>query len=319
MSRDTFNLLVQSIQNHPIFHNDSNNPQKAVHIQLACTLERLGCCGNGASVSKFARQWRIGTLYLNRVMTAIRSLKERYIRWPSQNEKQRIKNQFKTKFGFPGCIGAMDGTDVKFNTRPSIDGSSWFSRKKIYGFNIPLCCDDRHCITYYEVGWCASIHDSTVFRNTNIALKPELHFSEDEYLLCDSGYPLTEHTITPFRRPYGTNSDKEKFNHCHAYARVVIEHTNGILKQRWQSLDGLRTPMNNKGSLKFLCEWVETCIILHNFTILSGDDWSEYDDEFQIIPHRNYDIRDENATQRFLGETKRSSLKDYLVKKMFIK
>ena len=45
----------------------------------------------------------------------------------------------------------------------------------------------------------------------HIFSSPSNDFSGDQYLLGDSGYPLTSTCITPYRKPYLENSDKDKF------------------------------------------------------------------------------------------------------------
>ena len=50
-----FQVLLDLIQEHPIFCNHSNNPQTPDQTQLAVTLYHMGCYGNGASLEDIAR------------------------------------------------------------------------------------------------------------------------------------------------------------------------------------------------------------------------------------------------------------------------
>jgi hypothetical protein len=50
----TFQVLLDLIEGHPVFSNNSNNPQAPVQTQLAVTLYRMGRYGNGASVLDIA-------------------------------------------------------------------------------------------------------------------------------------------------------------------------------------------------------------------------------------------------------------------------
>ncbi|KAF7371745.1 DDE Tnp4 domain-containing protein [Mycena venus] len=47
---DTFDVLIERIEDHPVFSNNSHHPQTPVFIQLAIALYRLGLHGNAASV-----------------------------------------------------------------------------------------------------------------------------------------------------------------------------------------------------------------------------------------------------------------------------
>jgi hypothetical protein len=85
------------------------------------------------------------------------------------------------------------------------------------------------------------MHDSTVYKDLEIYKYPQNYFSADQYLLGDAGYPLNIRLITPFRKPYTENSKKDVFNYRLSKARVKVEHTNGILKERFQILKGIRT------------------------------------------------------------------------------
>ncbi|MBW0566192.1 hypothetical protein O181_105907 [Austropuccinia psidii MF-1] len=51
--------IYEMIQNSPLFKNQSNCPQLNACLQLALTLERLGCNGNGASLGRLARSYGI--------------------------------------------------------------------------------------------------------------------------------------------------------------------------------------------------------------------------------------------------------------------
>jgi hypothetical protein len=55
VSPDVFQVLLDLIEDHPVFQNDSNNAQASVQVQLAVTLYRMGRYGNGASLEDIAR------------------------------------------------------------------------------------------------------------------------------------------------------------------------------------------------------------------------------------------------------------------------
>ncbi|KAJ1559031.1 hypothetical protein HK096_001872, partial [Nowakowskiella sp. JEL0078] len=65
ITKESFLLLLNEIENHTVFTNASTYEQRPIWIQLAVCLEHLGFDGNGVSIGKVARHFRIG----NRTVT----------------------------------------------------------------------------------------------------------------------------------------------------------------------------------------------------------------------------------------------------------
>ncbi|VDB94232.1 unnamed protein product [Peniophora sp. CBMAI 1063] len=82
-----FDDLVKAIKGHAVFHNNSNNKQADVDIQLAVALYRLGHYGNATSTMKVALQFGIGygsvQNYTDRVLAAIndKAFKSSALQW----------------------------------------------------------------------------------------------------------------------------------------------------------------------------------------------------------------------------------------------
>ena len=49
-------------------------------------------------------------MYKKRVVKAIRSLRDRYYKWPTSEERAEIAERIRQKYGFPNCCGMGDGT-----------------------------------------------------------------------------------------------------------------------------------------------------------------------------------------------------------------
>jgi hypothetical protein len=79
-----FQTILNLIEEHPIFTNNSNNSQTPVEQQLAVTLYRMGRYGNGASLENIARTAGCseGSVenYTTRCFTAIESLHDIFVR-----------------------------------------------------------------------------------------------------------------------------------------------------------------------------------------------------------------------------------------------
>ena len=85
MSKTSFFLVVQLIQDNPVFANNSFNKQEEVWFQLAVVLNRVGTDGTGSSVKKNSLFSGVsyGSVekFTERVFKAIVSLKNQFIFW----------------------------------------------------------------------------------------------------------------------------------------------------------------------------------------------------------------------------------------------
>ena len=71
----------------------------------------------------------------------------------------------------------------------------------------------------------------------------------------------TRYHLDDFRGvPVGTMSRQEKFNLTHSRLRNVVEWTFGVLKNRWQILDGV--PYYHWTKQKMI---IISCFALHNY------------------------------------------------------
>ena len=59
MTPKSFNILVEKIQDHPIFFNGSTHPQVPCEWQLLVALAHLGLSGNGGSPHMYAQLFNI--------------------------------------------------------------------------------------------------------------------------------------------------------------------------------------------------------------------------------------------------------------------
>ena len=52
---------------------------------------------------------------------------------------------------------------------------------------IQAICDHHGIFTEYELGWPGSVVDVMVFKQSEVWMKKEKYFDEDEYILADKG------------------------------------------------------------------------------------------------------------------------------------
>ncbi|KNE90011.1 hypothetical protein PSTG_16529 [Puccinia striiformis f. sp. tritici PST-78] len=277
MSRPSFLQLCKQVEDNPVFHNNSNHPQRPVIEQMMVTLHCLGTFGNGVSVGLVGHQFRISDgsveLYTNRCLMAILRLQSPLVAWPSATHRSDILEGFK-EVGFDGCIGLIDGSLVVLSTCPEKDGPDYYSRKGSYGIVTLLVCDQDKNITYVYTGWPGCSHDQRLMANCALTTSPTDYFSEGQYLLADSAFVPMENVVPAFRRPRNQPLTDEQHNfNCHlSGVCVTIENCIGLWKNRFQSLRGLRLRIANKQDMVRAAAWIMACAVLHNH-LNQGEDF----------------------------------------------
>lgn len=73
---------------------------------------------------------------LRRLIHFLSGISASVIKWPSDLEKNEIERHFREK-GFPGVIGAIDGTHIKIN-KPEADPDSYLNRKHFHSIQVSI-------------------------------------------------------------------------------------------------------------------------------------------------------------------------------------
>lgn len=155
MTRKSFISLVGKIFDDPIFKNESYREQEQVVVQLSLTLDRLGHNGNGMTSIRQRRFWgrSEGSFYNygRRVREAILNLRQKYLYWPTEEERQQHCLVMGLK-GFHGCVGFIDGTTIPILQRPGHLGDFYYDRHGEYSFNLQVVCNTDRKIIYAYTG-----------------------------------------------------------------------------------------------------------------------------------------------------------------------
>ena len=88
---------------------------------------------------------------IGRVIIAINSLTPRFVTWPSAARRSRIAERIQAKYGFPDCVGVVDGTHVVLDQRPAICGETYWNRKCRYSISLQIVSDDKRRILMFYV------------------------------------------------------------------------------------------------------------------------------------------------------------------------
>ncbi|EGN95055.1 hypothetical protein SERLA73DRAFT_61088, partial [Serpula lacrymans var. lacrymans S7.3] len=202
----TFDAIMTLIENHPIFHNESNNPQYAVSLQLAIFLVRAGHYGNAVSCDDVA-EWAgvsAGTVALltKQVVVALISLHDMVMCKPTNEEKIKAKAYAGSKVCPSWQNGwlSVDGTTFLLFQKPSHFGEAWYDRSSNYSLNAQIVILPHNLrIVDYGLGHTGSVHDSYAFESTQIFRDHTAFLDEGEWLWADSAYPLQKWCVAPFK------------------------------------------------------------------------------------------------------------------------
>ena len=248
VDRSTFEVLVGRMEATAgdIFYSSSGRPQLPVRVQLAITLFRFGHYGNAASVILTAQTFfvSVGSVVkaTQRVTAAILRWEDAEIRWPDASRRAALAEQSKQRYGFAGCVGAVDGTTIPLAYPPSVNPWCFFDRHGRYSVNVLVVCDWAGRITNLVPGFTGAAPDTVVQAAAPWHRSPRRYFSLREYLLGDKGMLASVYVLLPHKGPSAAETDNKNVNYQHARRRIIYEHVIGLLKGRWSSLRELRLP-----------------------------------------------------------------------------
>lgn len=319
VSRRTFQIILNLIRNDPVFErNKRGRPQHPVDLQLMVVLYRLGCYGEASSIAKTAFLFGLGDggtvqNITKRVFSVILKLTKRFIFWPNDDERKALVCE--TFNELPHCIGYVDGTELRLAEKPCEDPDSYLSRKQQYAIKAQIICDHKKRVRNLVVGYPGAVHDARIFKNCAIGSHPERYFDSRQYLLGDSAYKLSKTVITPFRinaKGLGSTPAGRKFNRCLGRYRVRVENTIGSVKERFNSLKEIKTPIIDDDSIKFICDWVTVCVILYNVIIQTNDvaDAIQFDEQPTSMEINDGELEFEAGNHE--GEARREALVNLL-------
>jgi hypothetical protein len=145
VSPQVFDRLVQLIDHHHIFHNDSNVPQQPTPIQLAIFLVCLGHYGN-ASAPEYVAQWAgvcVGTVInaTYRCLITFLALHNEVVMMPPEEEKEQAKEYVEAVTCPEWRNGFLlaDGTKFALFQKPGLHGEAWFDKNKNYSIDCQVC------------------------------------------------------------------------------------------------------------------------------------------------------------------------------------
>ncbi|XP_048590712.1 protein ANTAGONIST OF LIKE HETEROCHROMATIN PROTEIN 1-like [Nematostella vectensis] len=171
-----------------------------------------------------------------------------YIKIPVGEELDKVVAEFKHKWGFPQCVGAIDGSHIPVKA-PIEFHADYYNRKGWYSIILQGAVDSRYRFIDINVGWPGKVHDARVFSNSSIFTKgqnktlfPKEQFADIDgvkvplFITADAAYPLLPWVMKPFSDNGSLGPEKMHFNYRLSRARILVENAFGRLKGRWRCL-----------------------------------------------------------------------------------
>lgn len=286
MCQESFLRLLDVICDNPVFYNNSFHLQRHPGIQLFIWLQAIGHDGNGLCSIAISGQSDIGegtvTKYSERVVVALRSVHDQFVRWPGKAARAKMSARFLDKHGLY-VVGCLDGTFFYFNQAPAVDPEIFFTyKKKMYGLNVQLVCDLSWKIIGYVVGWPGCTADTQAFETSEFYVRRQSFFSDGEGLMADKGYTARMCVCVPWDEPEVTYcEDREERDRRAAFnlgikkGRILIERVNAMIKNRFTWTKGMRVQIKTDADFKRVNDTIICIIITHNFMMLESDVWTD--------------------------------------------
>ncbi|KAG2064170.1 hypothetical protein BDR04DRAFT_1035994 [Suillus decipiens] len=206
-----FNKLIECIQPHAIFYNNSNNSQLPIPIQLAVFLNSIGHYGNAATMQDLAEYAGVSiiTVYncFKRVMIALLKYHDDAIHFnpldqEDQEEWKRAQQwvEEKTCWEWCGSFVCINGTLFNLFWKPGWHSEGFCDKNSNYSLTAQVVILPHNlCIVDYVIGIPGSLHDSNVFGQTRVTRTPNNFFGMNQWLWANSAYALQVWCVMPFK------------------------------------------------------------------------------------------------------------------------
>ena len=308
-----FNILVQDLMLFDLFYffrMFQMNPSRFEELQswVAPSLIKCSkCCdvatpseslcitlwylATGDAQATIASCYRVSPPVVGRIIRnscdaiwTILNSKE-YLKAPANNnEWMEIENEFREKWNFPHCLGAIDGKHIVIQAPPR-SGSDYFNYKKTHSIVLLAVCNARYEFTLVDIGQAGRQSDGGVYKNSNLGYAIDQNLlnvpapsndmsSDGKYypyvFVADDAFQMKEYMLKPYPRS-DRDIEKRVFDYRLSRARRIIENSFGILAARFRIF---RRPIN--AQVETVCSITKAAVALHNYLMKSQCIFGEY-------------------------------------------
>uniref|UniRef100_A0A3Q3BA40 Uncharacterized protein n=1 Tax=Kryptolebias marmoratus TaxID=37003 RepID=A0A3Q3BA40_KRYMA len=272
MSRETFHYLCNTM--HPALHLEDTPFRMSVPLQkrVAIALWKLA---TGSEYRSIAHLFGVSVTTVCKCVqdfcsAAVSLLVPEQMRFPDERKFREMAELFENKWGFPNCVGAIDGSHIPI-IAPHEYHTDYYNRKGWHPVILQGAVDGKGQFWNIFAGLPGSLHDARVLRLSTLwelvgqgrllPAEKQIIGAADigVYILGDAAYPLQDWLMKPFSDTGRLEAEKQTFNCKLSRAHVVVENAFGRLKGRWRCL-----LKRNDCDVNLVKLMVLTCCALHN-------------------------------------------------------
>ncbi|XP_025155789.1 protein ALP1-like isoform X1 [Harpegnathos saltator] len=159
---------------------------------------------------------------------------------------------------FRNLGGSIDGSHIRID-KPSEDPVAYINRKHYFSIHMQGTVNEQNKFLDVLIGYPGSVHDARVFANSSLAEDLPALCHNRNIILGDAAYPCLPQLITPYRDNGHLTQAQRNFNRIHSQCKISVEHTFGVLKQRFRELYFLKLR-----NMQFIIKFIFACCVLHN-------------------------------------------------------
>ena len=284
MKRETFDYLCDKLRPSIIRQDTQFRTAISVEQRVAIT---VWCLATPCEYRTVAHLFGVARSTVCEIVqdtcrAIVRILLETYIRFPTGDALKRVIDGFEDKWGYPQCVGAIDGSHIPI-AAPELNHTDYYNRKGWYSMLLQAVVDQDYLFRDICVGWAGSVHDARVFVNSLIYKR----ITEDGLLsdaqsrtlggkevpaciIGDSAYPINTWLMKPFADTSSLSPQQKHFNYRLSRARTVVEIAFARLKARWR-----RLLKRNDMHTEHIPTVISACCILHNLCEVHGESFND--------------------------------------------
>lgn len=249
---------------------------------------------------------------------------------PTVEMLKKNGEEFGQKWGFPNCVGALDGKHIRIK-RPKNSHNMYRNYKGFYSINMLTVTDANYKFVVVDIGGYGKDSDGGMFsasalseqlesKSFNLPPTQKLPNSDIEapyVIIADEGLPLRVYLLRPFpRNQLVEGGEKDNFNYRLARARMVVECSYGSLLTKFNILTfPIATDVNN------IIHIVKAMTLLHNIIRdregITEEDASTFINQ-QRDPKTAMGTSKKNNSAKKRAKTIRQLFSSYFVKNLLL-
>lgn len=238
----------------------------------------------GDSHQTIAFSFRLGRSTVSKIVREVcreiwNVLQPIYLPSPTTQMWKKSEEGFSALWGFPNCIGSIDGKHIKLKC-PKNSGSGYFCYKNYFSLVLLALVDPYYKFIVVDIGSYGRHSDSAIFENSAFYRQyidgktilppkplPGTRAPMPHVIVGDEGFALRTYLMRPYPKAGMTsNTRKQHFNAQLSRARRVVENAFGILAMKWRVF--LRPIETNVSTADYI---VKAACSLHNYIIMKNN------------------------------------------------